>query len=1066
MKKLMLLFAIFALLGLQVNAQKTVTGTVTDQNGGTLPGVSVLVKGTTVGTMTLNDGTYSISVPEGSDVLVFSYIAMKTIDVAISGDVVNAVMLPDDNEFEEVVITALGITREKKSLGYSATTIGGDDFEKNSSIDAMNSLQGKVSGVVVTSSGGSPGSSTKVIIRGYSSVKGGNNPLYVVDGVPIDNTVRAGDGVDFGNRANDINPNDIASMTILKGAAATAQYGPRGANGVVMITTKQGKNQKGMSIEFNSSVSAFDVLRLPSMQNTFGQGWSGHWADNENGSWGPKLDGVVRPWGNVIDGGQQLKSFEALPNNLYDFYEFGTQYSNSLSLSGGNETSSFYVSYANSSADGVIPTDVDKNVKNLFSLKTSHKTKLFTATANANYVRRDGNLLNDGSGGSSSAANLYSELLQVPRDFSIVDFADYKDNPFNSLDEYYTPYAFNPYYALNENQTSFFENRFYGNISLDSKITEWLSATYRIGVDASSFNREDHEAIMRFTPGSTNSLGVIENPGFIYEENSARSQVSQDLLLKFSKSFNDFSLNGLIGFSSYQVNSKSIYGEAKGLVIPYFYNLDNASGIQSTSTYEYIKRTYGYFAEANVGYKDFAYLNLTGRRDHSSTLPLESNSFFYPSASVSVLADKLVPALGEYFNLLKVRASWGLAGNDADVYKIYPIMVSSSVYIPYGSLDFPGSFEVSNIIGNPNLEPEITTEMEFGTEMHVFKSRLIVDFSYYNRVSSGQILNNAVAPSSGFASQVINFGDVENKGIELLLSVYPVKTKNFSWGLSVNYTKNNNKVLSLPGDATEITLQSAYGVDMVAIEGEPLGVIRSIDYTYDNYVLDADGEPTLVPAEGAHVIVNSSTGIPTGSTEKTVMGNIQPDYILGATNMLKYKNFDLSITIDYRPGGLMYSGTADLNYFVGNATLSTYNDRQPFLYPNSVIVNPNYDASDATSLEYIENDVPISMSNINAYYYHTDNTTSNRARVISRDYFKLRDVSLSYNVPSKYVKKAKLSGIQFVISGRNLLLFTPEDNNFVDPEASSYGNDLAGDFGEFRTGPTVRSFIGSIRIKF
>ena len=316
MKRIMFFFAIFLITGMSAIAQSTVTGTVTGADDGeTLPGVNVSVKGTTVGTMTNMDGKYSIEVPDGSATLIFSFVGMNTTEVAIAGTEVNCAMTVEDTDIEEIVVTALGISKEAKSLGYSATSIGSDEFEKNSNINAMNSLQGKVAGVSVTSNSGSPGGSTKVIIRGYSSVTGNNNPLYVIDGVPMNNATRtssaagSNSGIDFGNRANDINPNDIASMTILKGAAATAQYGPRGANGVVMITTKQGKKQDGLTVEFNSSYTTSDILRTPAMQNTFGQGWSGHWADNENGSWGPKMDGELRAFGNVVNGAQQLKRF-------------------------------------------------------------------------------------------------------------------------------------------------------------------------------------------------------------------------------------------------------------------------------------------------------------------------------------------------------------------------------------------------------------------------------------------------------------------------------------------------------------------------------------------------------------------------------------------------------------------------------------------------------------------------------------------------------------------------------------------------------------------------------------
>jgi outer membrane receptor protein involved in Fe transport len=643
---------------------------------------------------------------------------------------------------------------------------------------------------------------------------------------------------------------------------------------------------------------------------------------------------------------------------------------------------------------------------------------------------------------------------------------DYENDKFNTLDEYFTPYAFNPYYALNENQTSFFENRFYGNISIDAKITDWFKATYRIGADASSADVKDYEAIMRFTPGSTSNLkNVTENPGRVYEQNVTNSLVNQDILLSLNKNFGDFSLSGLLGFSTFQEDYKRVSGSVSSLVIPYFYNLANTDGAKETSTYESQKRRYAYFADASVGYKDYAYLNVTGRQEYSSTLPIDANNFFYPSVSLSVLADKMIPSLAQYFDLLKVRTSWGQAGNDAPVYRINSIMSAASVAEPYSFLLFPlagvGAYEVNNTIGNPTLQPEITTEFEVGTEMHILKSRVIIDFSYYNKVSDKQILVSAIAASSGYSGQVINFGKIENKGIELLATVYPVKNANLSWGLTVNFTKNKNTVLELPDDAPEYIFGGLYGVEMYAKVGQPLGILRAFDYLYDSY--EADG---VTPSAGAHVIVNATSGIPLGTDYKTDIGNIQPDYILGVTNSISYKNFDLSFTFDYRPGGLMYSGTGDLNYFVGNATLTTFNNRQPFLIPNSVIENPNYDETIVGSPEYIENDVPITMTNINAYYYHSSNPVANRDRVISRDYFKLRDLSLSYNVPSKFVKLVKLSGVQLVLSGRNLLLYTPADNNFVDPEATSFGNDIIGEMGEFRTSPTVRSFTGSIRIKF
>ena len=1060
MKKVMFFLALFAFLGMQSYAQKTITGTVASaEDGGTIPGVSVVVKGTTIGTVTNIDGEYSLkNVPDDATHLIFTFMGMQTTEVAISGKVVNASMEQSAIGIDEVVVTALGVSREKKALGYSATSISGEDFEKSSNLNAMNSLQGKVAGVTVTSGGGSPGASTKVIIRGYSSVTGNNNPLYVIDGVPIDNSSRVGTntGLDYGNRANDINPNDIASMTILKGAAATAQYGPRGANGVIMITTKQGENQKGISVEISSSFTTSDVLRLPQKQNVFGQGWSGHWADDENGSWGPKMDNSERLYGSVYDNSQRLKMFSPQEHNIYEFYDYGQQFANSVSLSGGNETSTFYLSYGNVTADGIIPTDIDKNVKNTLKFNGVKKGNFITASASVSYVRTDGSMLPDGWGGNNSAANLYAELLQIPRDYSVVDFRDYEDDPFNTLDYFYTPYAFNPYYALNNNSGSFYENRVYGSTSLDFKFTDWLTATYRLGVDASSFNRQSHEAIMSFTPGTVNGeKGITPNPGYVIDETRTTTEFSQDLILRAQKDVGQFTLGGMLGLSTFDRDYKRLSGEINSMVIPEFYNLGNTDSDKLTETYRLQKRNVGMFAQFDMDFKNFIYLNLTARQDYSSTLPKDNNSFFYPSANISFLVSELIGM--DFIDLFKIRASWGLAGNDADPYLIDPVMRSAQVAMFFGDINFPyngvGGFEKGNVIGNPELKPEITTEMEFGVDIQLFKSRLTLDFAYYNRISDGQILNVTIPASSGFTQQVINFGEVQNKGIELLLGITPISSKNFSWTLLTNFTKNTNEVLDLPGDATEIVLTHAYDVEMVAMEGRPLGIIRTPDYERD-----ADG----------HIIVNASNGIPEGTTDKYEMGDIQPDYILGLTNHFSFfKSLDFSFTIDYRPGGVMYSGSADLNYFTGNATQTLYNDRQPFVVPNSVKPNPYFgNDDDPYGTEYIENDVPVTMTNINAYYYHSSNLVANKSRIIPRDFFKLRDVSIGYTLPRTLMSKAKISSAQIILSGRNLLLFTPEDNNFVDPEATSFGNDLNGAFGEFRTGPTLRSFTATLRIKF
>jgi TonB-linked SusC/RagA family outer membrane protein len=1062
MKRITSILVFLAFIGLSVFAQDIqITGKVTNaEDGSPLPGVSVGVKDTPNGTITNVDGQYTITAPANA-ILLFSFIGMEAQEIPVDGQkILNVDLASDVIAVEEVVVTAFGQTRAQKSLGYAATSVKSEEFAKQSQTDAMNALQGKVAGVTVTSAGGGPNASTKVIIRGYSSIKGQNNPLYVIDGTPIDNSQRTNSdvtGVDYGTRSNDVNPNDIESMSILKGAAATALYGPRASNGVIMITTKKGKNSEKIAVEFNTSVSVSDVLRLPQMQNTFGQGWSGLFAYEENGSWGPKLTGEDRVWGNVVDDAQKLKAFSPVEDNLYEFYDYGMQYNNSISLRGGTEKSSFYLSYNNSSADGVLPTNVDQNNKNAFTFTGSTKGKFLTASTSIHYVKRDGSTVADGLGGTASAANVFSELLQMPRDISIVDLMDYQNDPFNTPDNFFTPYASNPYFALNENQAKFDEDRIYGNVSLDAKITKWLSATYRVGLDASSFNRREYEALVRFTPGSWQNLrGVTENPGMLIDENRSNREFSQDILLNMSHNFDKISLEGLLGFNSYQNDYQRVTGQINSLVIPGFYDLSNTDATKVAETAERHKRQYGYFGTATIGYNEWIYLNLSGRQDYSSTLPKDANSFFYPAASLAV---DLSEILGQsWIDRSKLRLSWGKAGNDADPYLLYPVMTSSEVVIPFSSLIFPlagvGAFERANRIGNPNLKPEVTSELEFGIDWVALNSRISIDAAVYNRTSDGQILDVSIPASSGYSLQVINFGKVQNRGFELLASVVPVKLNDFSWTLTANYTKNTSKVLDLPGEdnVNEIVLRTIYDVELVAIEGQPLGVLRAPDYQYDD-----DG----------HIIVSGATGIPVGSVEKTPVGDVQPDYILGVINSFNLKDFSLSFTIDYRPGGYMYSGTADLHYFVGNATQTTFNERQPFIVPNSVKPNPYYDEEDPESPEYVENDVAINMNNINAYYYHTANTVSHRDRIIPRDFLKLREVTLAYKLPEKLIAPLKYVGdVNIILSGRNLLMWTPVENNFIDPESTSFGNDLVSELGEFRTGPTVRSFSASLRVNF
>lgn len=1058
MKKLCVFLASLLLVGIQMVQAQTVriTGTVTSsEDGMPLPGVSVIVKGTTIGGATDANGKYEINVPANAQALTFSFIGFKVQDVAIAGRAIIDVALESESvQVQEVVVTAIGIKKAEKALGYAATSIGSDDIAKARESSVLNSLQGKVAGVVVSGGGGTPGASTKVILRGYSSLSGSNNPLYIVDGTPIDNGTAIGNGADFGNGANSINPDDVDNVTILKGAAATALYGSRAANGVIMITTKSGRNakEKGLKVDFVSNVTFSNHLRLPQFQNVFGQGWSGHFAFEENGSWGPKLDGKDRLWGAVYNNSQQVKPFSALETNVADFYETGKSFTNTISLYGGDEKKNVYFSYSNNTEDGVVPTGADKMERNTFNAKGELKVNKFNFKTSANYITRSGSLPSDGRGGTNAAANLFSELLQIPRDISVVDHKDYKNNPFATEDYYFTYYAANPYYALSENANAYKDNRFFGNFEMTYEFFEGLKSTLRVGTDITNYSRRDWEAILRYTPGSYNNLAAKqENPGFYSENIGDRKEFYGDLLLQYEKKINeDFQLNVLGGYNLNERNGNSIYSEINSLEIPYWYNIKNSPNPATTTTAFYKRRSYSVFGQLDFSFRNFAFLSVVARNDWSSTLPEGNNSFFYPGVNTSIVLSDAIPDIKSILPYAKLRASWGKTGNDAGVYQIKSVFGQSEVFNPFGNLTFPingvNAFEVGNVIGNSGLQPEISSEWELGADLRFFNSRLNFDIAYYNKATTDQIFTVPLANSTGYTTQTMNIGKITNKGIELMVSIIPVQTNNFEWKVVTTYTRNENKVEKLKEGLPQILLASAYDVEFVAKEGEPLGVFMG---------------PVPETAPDGRLVVGAD-GMPLTKTTKGTYGNAQNKYIMGISNELKYKSLSFGFTLDIRHGGLIYSGTSDLHYFVGNATQTLYNDRQPFIIPNSVYGVQNPDGS----WTYSENTTVIDMTNINAYYYHTKNKLGNRSRVFDRSYVKLREMYISYSIPKKFLAKMPVDKVEVSAYGKNLLLWTPEENNFIDPEVSSWGNDLAGDFGEFRANPTIRSFGLSLKASF
>jgi TonB-linked SusC/RagA family outer membrane protein len=1058
MRKISFLLVALLLMGMQViQAQKVITGKVTGADDGAgIPGVQIVVKGTLFGTTTDIDGKYRITVPEKSDFLIFTFVGMKTQEIKIgSKNTIDVVMASDIMNLDAVIVTAIGVKKQEKNLGYSATQVNADEIMKSRDRSPMNALQGKVAGVNISTASSSPGASTRVISRGFSSLTGSNQALYVVDGVPINNSsigsTDINGGTDFGNRGNDINPDDIESISFLKGSSASILYGSRAANGVIVITTKKGKDlvrgvkKKGADVTFTTSFFGETPLRMPTFQNQFGEGFNGKPDLIENTSWGAKFDGVPRVWGHTVDNQQQIKPYKALPNNVRDFFDLGTTFDNSISIANSTDKSSYYFSYSNLSADGIFPTNADSYKRNTLSLRgTAKLDNNFTSSGSISYVKKKSKFVPTGQDQS-----VYDNIMQTPRDISIVDQEDYNSQWYN-LDNYYNGYAANPYYVLNEHGNDFNEDRVFGNIGLDYKFNDWINASWKVGSDVSNSQLKEWRAITNYVRNDYN-----DDPGTVSEQTYFNREFNSDLILTFNRSLNpDIEFNGLLGWNVNQRNSKTLQAEVIGLNIPYFYNLSNSSSTSSVLETEMMRRLYGVYMSAAFNYKKYLNLEINARNDWSSTLPEENRSFFYPGVNASFVFTEFYPEITNIIPFGKIRANWAQVGNDANPYLIFNSFTQANYVDGYRGLDWPlggiNALTVGNTIGNPDLKPEITSEFEIGTDLRFLNNRLGIDFTYYNKITTDLIYPVPLAYSSGYRFQTMNLGKISNKGVEILVKGTPVKMKNFTWNVSVNFSKNTNLLEELNSELTKVDLGGTSRLGFVAVPGQPLGMF--------------EGAVALTDGQG-HVVVDAS-GLPVADPVNQILGSSEYDWVGGISNTLTYKNLSLFFSFDIRQGGLMYSRTKEIMYFAGTAPATTYNDRQPFIIPNSVqaTYGPNGEITG-----YIENTTAISHEAATLYqYYDQTRGAGNFARewLINKSFVKLREVVISYNFPKKWLAKTPFGEASFSIIGRNLLLFTPEDNQFIDPELTTFGNDLNADYGEFSAAPTTRSFGASLRFTF
>ncbi|MDR6566848.1 SusC/RagA family TonB-linked outer membrane protein [Chitinophaga ginsengisegetis] len=1068
MKKGFLLFAmLMAIIHLAYSQQRQVTGTVKGNDGNPVPFATIQVKGTTAGTTANDNGVFNLSVPGASTVLVIRSVGYKAQEITVGeSSNLQVTLVADNKNLQEVVVTGLGLVREKKTVGYATSNFATEQINRVAPVSMMDGLSGKIAGAEISTTSGAPGASNKVILRGYSSLQGNNQPLYVVDGVPLNND-RPGStvdgkgvnngGYDFGNNANDINPNDIEAISILKGAAATAIYGSRAASGVVLITTKKGKSG-GLKVDVASAATFSRVGMLPTMQEKFGQGWGGTFILSENGSWGPRLTGENREWGAPVDGVSLTKPFSFVEDNVRNYFTTGKELNNTIAVSGGNETSTFFLSYGNVYSDGILPTDADSYKRNTFSARASTKYGRFSASASFNYVNKNAKAVSTRSE-AGLGSSLFEDIIQIPVDINISQFKDYKNKYYN-VDNYFTPYAENPYYSLYENGNNLKSNRIFGNIDLKYGINDWLNVQWRLGADVTNAQSKTYKAKNRPSLDSWNDGNNVEGAqrqedvGYVRENSDYRGEFNSDLLLTANKKLSsDFTIDGLIGFNVNQREGKIFSSAVKGLAIPGFYVISNSPNSPVSQTQEFRRRIYGLYGQATLGFREYLFLTVNARNDWSSTLPEKNNSYFYPAVNAAFILSEALKLDDRGVSFAKLRASWGKTGNDAGPYLTKTTLSTGQIIdLPFGTLDFPFNgipgYTVGDNIGNPELAPELSNEYELGGEVKFLRNRLGFDIAYYNKLTKGQILAVPTTPSSGYASITQNFGKVRNKGIELSVNIIPVETKDFTWTMNYTYARNRNTVEELPAGLNQVVLNFAYDAKFVARKGDPLGVFYA---------------PVPATTPDGKIIVDA-TGLPKAAETDGYYGTSQRDFTMGLVNTLRYKDLTLGFSFDWRKGGVFYSGTADLTYFVGNALLSTYNDRRAFVVPNSVMQI----GTDAQAKPiYGENTIPLTDFNYDAYWYHTTNKGGAYSqRIIDKTYLKLRDITLSYSLPSSAARKIAASNLMLTVFARNMFVWTPEGNTFIDPEVSNYGNDLNSEFGEFRSMPTTKSYGVSLKVSF
>ena len=1055
----------------------TVRGIVTtEEDGEPVIGASVIVKGTALGTVTDVNGRFELSgLSPSATRLLISYISLMAKEVAIAPQV-SVTLKSDTHLLDEVVVTALGISREKKALGYTAQEVKQDALVQGKDNNLLNSLSGKIAGVRITNTQGDVGSS-RIVIRGETSIAGENQPLFIVDGIPVDNSQlnARSSGRDFKNAIADLNPEDIKTLTVLKGPNAAALYGARAAHGAIVITTKGGdKRQKGIGITLHSSTQVSFVATLPEFQNLFGQGAGGRFSyvdgkgagvnDGVDESWGPRLDiGLLIPQFDSpldADGNRVATPWVSHPNNVRDYFRMGISTNNGISIARGDDKYQFRVGYNYEKQVSIVP-DAGTNKTNI-SLNTDyHLAKWIVVGATANYIVYTAPSLPGSATPSGSNVRSNSPMLQFLWFGRQVDTnslkADYTRN-WNS--SYYD----NPFWSASYNTQSQERHRLIGDLHAEFRLTDGLHVRFRTSTDW--YNDRRKSKVKWGSAGAGSPYGSYAEDAYTVKENNT------EVLATYIKQLNkNWGIDALLGFNVRNKQYENNYQAAPRLAVADLYTLTNSRDPLTSSNDFYRLRQYGLYGSIQLDYRRWAFLNITGRNDWSSTLPVDNNSYFYPSVTASVLLSEAFGWRSKAVNYLKIRGGWSQVGADANPYQLATVFTSETA--------FNGNpLQSSSTIGmNSNLKPENTSSIEAGFEAAFWDNRLYLDFTYYKTDSRNQILKLATTAASGYTSQVRNAGHIRNRGYEIQLGAVPIQTsKGFRWNLDLNYGANSSKVVKLDDEGliTSYQLYSS-GIQILASVGEAYGTLFGT-----SYVRDANGN-----------VVVDANGLPKISTTNKTLGKFTPDWTGGISNPLSYRSLSLSFLIDASVGGSIFSNTNKTGKYTGVLanTLSGRDAEHGGLWyytdamGNNVRLSesPSYSVSsdglyyaqvngqstrvyqDGIMVEGVTESGSKNEEVVSAEKYYHRIYSIAEANVYDASYVKLREVALSYRLPRLWTQKLHLQEASVTLTGRNLWTIYKSVPN-IDPESALTTGNAQGV--EAYSLPTTRSFGVNLSVKF